>query len=586
MATKELLAAAIDSLAKSNFNTVYINVWSRGYPLWKSNLFYNETGLRIDPVYTNRDILAETIAEAHKHGLHVEAWFEYGFVGWWNGDVTPPQKGGIFTPHPNWVARTKSGRELDNSSFYWMVQTRKDVQDFLIGLTTEICRNYDIDGIELDRVRYSHVGYGYDAYTDSLYRFENNNTPLPADSTNAQFLRWRADKINLFMKRAYDSIKAANPHVLISNAPSLYSSSSYTAYNEYCQDWVYWVNNNFVDYVQLQMYVSPWSTFSSIVNFAISMLQNKSKLYPAVAVNMLSTQELGQYITGIRNLNLKGVALWYSLDLPPYFSSLRTGSFVNKTDPPLTEENRRAFYHVVTLKDTAKIKYNGAWQQSTLTGYSGGCMQAASGNLSTVSYSADVPADGYYEVYAYQVTATNRTDSAAYTIYFNTGDSTMVYVNQSNTNNKRFIKLGDFYLKKGLRQILSVSNKKVKANTFINTDALMISLNRRLSPDATNAVDNGNTPALKKKGLGFNLKCYPNPTNSDNVITFTLPENKPYSVRIYSVEGKEIFSKIAETPQKSENILRFGYDNLTTGVYFCTIQQNTSQETIKFVVLK
>lgn len=41
LGTKEALAQAIDSIAAANFNVIYVNVWSRGYPLWNSEVFIN-----------------------------------------------------------------------------------------------------------------------------------------------------------------------------------------------------------------------------------------------------------------------------------------------------------------------------------------------------------------------------------------------------------------------------------------------------------------------------------------------------------------------------------------------------------------
>ncbi|MFN4110829.1 MAG: glycoside hydrolase family 10 protein, partial [Ignavibacteria bacterium] len=226
LGTKEALAYAIDSIAAANFNVVYVNVWSRGYPLWKSNVFYQHTGVYIDPTYDGRDILAEAIAEAHKHGLHVEAWFEYGFVGGYEPYYPGTSgKGKIFDTHPDWVAKRLDGGEKDNSNFYWMVQTRKDVQDFLIALVMEIVRNYDVDGIELDRIRYSSLQYGYDSYTDSLYRLEHNGNSPPTNYADQSWIRWRADKLNEFQARVYDSVKSVRLKFNLSNAPSLYSST-------------------------------------------------------------------------------------------------------------------------------------------------------------------------------------------------------------------------------------------------------------------------------------------------------------------------------------------------------------------------
>ena len=248
--TKAALAAAMDSLANNNFNVVYVNAWSRGYPLWISNVFHSHTGIYIDPTYNGRDILAEAIAEGHRNGLQVEAWFEYGFVGGWTGNMPVGQKGPIFNAHPTWVAKQKNGTEIDGSNFYWMIHTLPDAQNFLIALAAEIARNYDVDGIELDRIRYSSLEYGYDSVTVNLYKSEHGGASPPSTTNDAAWIRWRADKLNNFAARIYDSLKTINPYLNVSNAPSHYSSTAYSAYNSFCQDWIWWVDNNKVDNVQ------------------------------------------------------------------------------------------------------------------------------------------------------------------------------------------------------------------------------------------------------------------------------------------------------------------------------------------------
>ncbi|NUM72354.1 MAG: family 10 glycosylhydrolase, partial [Ignavibacteriaceae bacterium] len=365
LSTKETLQKAIDSLASANFNTVFINVWSRGYPLWKSSVFHSHTGVYIDPLYEGRDILAETIAEAHKHGMSVEAWFEYGFVGGWTGNIPAGQKGPIFNAHPDWVARTQTGVEKDGSNFYWMVHTRNDVQQFLIDMCEEIAQNYDVDGIELDRIRYSSLEYGYDNYTDSLYRAENNGNPPPTVTSDTSWIRWRANKLNDFMQAAYNAIKAINPKVNVSNAPSLYSSSSYTAYVTFCQDWVTWVNTGLVDNVQVQSYVGSVGSFGAILDFISTMIPDKSKIYPAFAVapngNTIPPATLLQYVTTTRNKGFKGNAVWYQPDILAVNQYFATTIYPQKNYVPHHPADWRSYYKIDEIADQANVIREGTW---------------------------------------------------------------------------------------------------------------------------------------------------------------------------------------------------------------------------------
>lgn len=589
LSTKEALAQAMDSLAANNFNVVFINVWSRGYPLWKSELFQSKTGISIDPTYEGRDILAEAIAEGHKHGLHVEAWFEYGFVGGWTGNQPPGGKGPIFNVHPDWVAKKRDGGEIDNSNFYWMIHTHPDVQDFLIGLATEMCRNYDLDGIELDRIRYSSTQYGYDDYTDSLYRSEHSGNPPPENHNDSNWIRWRADKLNDFAARIYDSIKVANPKVNVSNAPSLYSSTSYTAYNSFCQDWVWWVNNNYIDNVQVQSYVGSAATFGNIIDYISTLIQDKTKVFPAFATkpgnNDLPVSEVQQMINVTRNKGYNGNAIWYYVDLLPYFSSLKNSVYSEKTHPPYSPEDWRELYQITTIHDTNNAVRYGTWINSNIFGYSGQSLYAGQQDSASVSYFFDVPVDGFYEVYAYQVTAVNRNEDAFYSVFDSNGNEINVVVNQKNPNNRRWYKLADVYLNQGRQKVFVVSNENLVANNFVSADAGFIKLNRRLSPDVVSVSDNSKDD-IYHKNFNFNLKNYPNPFNNQTKIVFEINDLSDYKLSVFNLLGQELKSKKIVPTRIGLQELTIDTNNLSSGVYLLQLIQNQKAESIKIVLAK
>ncbi len=104
------------------------------------------------------------------------------------------------------------------------------------------------------------------------------------DYQDANWLRWRGDKLNDFAKRIRDSVKAVNPNLNISNAPSLYSSNSYTSYQSFAQDWVAWVNGDYVDNVQVQSYVTSASSFGNILDYIPTLISNKDKIFPCFAL--------------------------------------------------------------------------------------------------------------------------------------------------------------------------------------------------------------------------------------------------------------------------------------------------------------
>lgn len=484
-ASKELLASQMDSLANNNFNVVYVNLWSRGYPLWKSDVFFSHTGMYIDPTYNGRDILAEAIAEGHRNGMHVVAWFEYGFVGGWTGNMPPGQKGPIFNAHPDWVARRQNGLEKDTNNFYWMVHVHQPAQNFLIAMAAEIARNYDVDGIQLDRIRYSSKEYGYDSVTVNLYKSEHGGASPPASISNSSWIRWRADKLNNFVARFYDSIKTINSYLQISNAPGHYSSTSSQAYNDYCQDWIWWVDNNKVDDVQVQMYVSSPTTFGNYLNYVNSNVTNKSKVYPSFAIKpggtSISDASLLQFFQVTAQKGFNGNTIWFYDDLVPRFSFIKSNVYTSKTPLPYSTPDWREYKKITPISDLSNAVRAGNWLSSSLQGFSGNSIFTSHSPAASVDYYFTVPKSAFYEMYAFNVVSSNRTANAEYNV-FDISSASLVNVNQTDINKTRWVKLGDYYLTQGHKLVVRLSNNNLPSNKFLSADAVFLSLNRKLSP--------------------------------------------------------------------------------------------------------
>ena len=590
LSSKEVLAKAMDSLAANNFNTVFVNVWSRGYPLWKSDVFFRETGVYIDPTFQGRDILAEAIVEGHKRGLHIEAWFEYGFVGGWTGNQPPGVKGPIFQNHPDWVARRNDGGEVDGSNFYWMIHTKPEVQNFLIAMCTEIARNYDVDGIELDRIRYSSLSYGYDPYTDSLYRAQNNGNPPPTTVSDTSWIRWRANNLNQFMLRTRDSIKAINPHINISNAPSLYASGSYTSYNTFCQDWIGWLSDGSVDNVQVQSYVGTSTSFSSILNYITQIVPDINKVYPAFAIspngNTISNQEITNFINVTRTKGFKGNAIWYFTDLGSVFPYIRQNLYQSPNYPPHSTASWRSLYQIIEISDQSKAVRSGTWTSSNVFGYNGPSIYTDNTAPASIKYFFNVPADGFYEIYAYNVTSVNRTDSAWYSVTDSSGNPVSVRLNQNDVNVRRWNKLGDYFLKAGERNCVTLSNTGLSTGELLSADAVMISLNRRLSPSVVNSVESDGSDLKKKSINSFEVRSYPNPFNGEFKLSFFLSDETPVEISLFNTLGEIVFSKSVENVKTGYNQISIGTTQMSSGVYLVRIRQAGYYDTIKIILNK
>lgn len=238
---------AINRLKRLNFNTIYPTVWQGGYTLYPSRVAQQYFGQSLDPTpgLQNRDILEEFVQQGHQKGLTIIPWFEFGFMA--------PADSELVEKHPDWLTRRLDGsviKKEGNDQRVWLNPFHPEVQQFILDLVTEIVTNYNIDGIQFD----DHFGlpseFGYDEYTVRLYQAEHQGQLPSEDFFETYWVRWRADKLNQFVKRVFETVKAVNQNCIISLSPN----PLHFALPAYLQDWFTWERKGWIEEVVLQVY--------------------------------------------------------------------------------------------------------------------------------------------------------------------------------------------------------------------------------------------------------------------------------------------------------------------------------------------
>jgi uncharacterized lipoprotein YddW (UPF0748 family) len=310
LVTREEIRSTLEQLALANFNLVLVNVWSRGYPLWPSNVYAKETSLSIDPGFLGRDPLAELIEESARFGLVVMPWFEYGFIGGYSGYYPGVAgQGPLFDRHPEWLARTRAGLTgftAPGGLFYWMSQTNPEVRQFLIRLVEEVAQSYQIVGIQFDRARYPQLDCGYDEHTLTLYRQMSGQKGLP-EPGDPQWMRWRADQINLFILELRQRVRGVSARHLVSNAPIVYPYS----YVNFLQEYPVWIAQGGVDLVMPQIYRRDSVQFEAELNRQLATVASLDGVVPGIDSTNPTVDELIRMVEIVRSRRLPGVALWY-----------------------------------------------------------------------------------------------------------------------------------------------------------------------------------------------------------------------------------------------------------------------------------
>ena len=254
--TRSGVKDAVTQLRRLNLNTIYPVVWNSGYTKFPS-LTAKRAGI---PFFfkgaDGQDTLTDLINQAHRQGLLVLPWFEFGFM--------TPETSELALNHPEWLTQKRDGRRTSDSAageVAWLNPFHPEVQQFIQNLVLEVVNQYNVDGIQFDDHMSLPRDFGYDKYTVALYTQETGNPP-PSNSADEAWVKWRADKITEFMVKLNQAVKARKPYVIFSVSPNYYNH----AYKLQLQDWLEWVRLSIVDELVMQVYRNDLASFTSKIN--------------------------------------------------------------------------------------------------------------------------------------------------------------------------------------------------------------------------------------------------------------------------------------------------------------------------------
>lgn len=466
LVSRAKIVSTLDALAAANFNVVCVNVWSRGYTIHPSDVMQRVCGARQDPSFVGRDPLQETITEAHRRGIEVEAWFEYGFIGGWSGWYPVNGDGPVIAANPTWAASDQSGtcRVSDGGTgwFSWMSHEHPQVQQFLIDLSTEVVDRYDVDGVQWDRFRYPSTAFGYDAATIAAY----GSTP-PTNVDTSAWKRWRADRLNAFVARVHARTKERRPSVRITNAPIVMN----TAYELYLQDWPWWVRNGAVDLCYFQCYRTTASAYITTLdaNLALFTSAERAKLAPGIrAISGTPTADVLAMVAANRARGLPGHVFWYAEGLYDDLPSLTSQYFQAAAPVPGRAAGWRPLPVAREESDPSTVATAG-WSLLSATNASAGTHLATTATTTDESaeFVLPVPAAGLYRVLAHQATAAGRSAQVAHEVVHAQGTH-VTTTNQANALAGGWLELGTYWLDPAAGpcrvRVLSVRNQQVAAD--------------------------------------------------------------------------------------------------------------------------
>ena len=223
------------------------------------------------------DPLAEAITCARLFDVEVHAWLNVNYI--WPGPEMPPMKNHIANRRPEWIAVGRDSRRLTrytkremaggDAEGWYVDPAAAAFAEYFAAVAAEVAREYDVDGVHLDFIRYPNYRFGYGKSSRTRYLAERGRQdPVllgyhklddavynPAvgyaglatrwfDLQTLEWLDWRADQVTRVVAAAGRAVKEADPEVQFSAAPW---ADPEHAYRYVGQDWLGWLDRGLVD---------------------------------------------------------------------------------------------------------------------------------------------------------------------------------------------------------------------------------------------------------------------------------------------------------------------------------------------------
>ena len=225
------------------------------------------------------DPLAEVIACARLFDVEVHAWLNVNYI--WPGPDMPPMERHIANRRPEWIAVGRDSRRLTrytkremaggDTEGWYADPAASGFAEYFAAVSAEVAREYDVDGVHLDFIRYPNYRFGYGKSSRTRYlRESGRQDPIllgyhklddavynPAlgyaglavrwfDLQTLEWLDWRADQVTRAVAAAGRAVKEADPEVQFSAAPW---ANPEHAYRYVGQDWLGWLDRGLVDII-------------------------------------------------------------------------------------------------------------------------------------------------------------------------------------------------------------------------------------------------------------------------------------------------------------------------------------------------
>lgn len=322
----EKVGQILDHLKSIGIDNVFLETYYHGVTIFPSDTMKAHGLISQRPEFAGTDVLRIWLEQAHKRNMKVHVWFQTFYIG--NDSVSPIPRL-LKSKYPEWLNRQYWSANCPEAqpskaehNGYFLDPANPAVQDYLMGILKEIATKYDVDGINIDYIRYPvcspdntaeflSTSWGYTHYAMEEFKKSYGVPPLNIGVNDAAWCKWsdyRMNKVTNFVERLHE-LKAIRPGMTISAV--VFPDKDQSALIK-LQDWTRWAQLCYVDAFTPLFLSSNIEFTRKYLRDMVAIKNPKIKIYAGLfePFTLVEPTVLPQEIKATREENADGVIIF------------------------------------------------------------------------------------------------------------------------------------------------------------------------------------------------------------------------------------------------------------------------------------
>ncbi|MEH2192576.1 MAG: family 10 glycosylhydrolase [Nostoc sp.] len=344
--SKAGLAQIFDRLAQTGINTVFFETVNAGYTIYPSQVAKEQ-----NPLIHGWNPLEDAVKLAHERDMELHAWVWTFAAGNQRHNqilnLNPNYPGPVLAAHPDWANYDNLGNMIPvGQTKPFFDPANPEVRQYLLKLYEEIVTRYDVDGLQLDYIRYPFQDpsagrtYGYGKAAREQFQQLTGVDPINISPSQPElWQKWttfRTEQVDSFVAQVSEQLRQKRPNLILSVA--VFPLPEQERIQKIQQNWETWARRGDVDLIVPMTYALDTSRFQRLAQPWIASKQlGATLLVPGIRLLSLPTIGTFDQLQLVRDLPVSGYALFaaenFNNDLQKLFISTQGRVQSTKREP-------------------------------------------------------------------------------------------------------------------------------------------------------------------------------------------------------------------------------------------------------------